>query len=127
MTRTPYKLFLLFLLVAVAACSYEFPEPPYPRVETLDATDVSQSSVTFHANINATAAENIVNHGFVWDDQPRFFVDQADRVDLGTFSGKRVVDAEVERTFDANTTYYVMAFVQTETYTVYGIAVPFTP
>jgi len=113
------------LIISVRCDTYDFPDAPYPRIETLSVTNISRHGVMFHAKIDLTGDQPIINHGFVWGLQDRFLISNAEKIELGPVSNPHFVHTFAESPFYARTTYYVRAFVQNESYVVYGAAVPF--
>jgi hypothetical protein len=120
------RIFLLTTsLVLLSNCAYEFPEPPYPRVETLEVAHIPGEGVRFQGNAKVQGDHTFVNHGFVWSALPRFLISNAERLDLGPISDPQHYQADVNDAFDPNVKYYVRAFVQTESHTVYGVPIEF--
>jgi hypothetical protein len=113
---------ILFLSLIFINCDkYEFPNSPYPNVETLPAINISKTGATLQGNIERLGEEPILNHGFVWGLSLSLSpLLNSDKVLLGKKSGVGFFSKEVNSGFFKDTTYYFQAFVQTKKYTVYG-------
>lgn len=119
----------IFILVIAFSClirctEYEFPDPPYPTVRTLDVIEVSGTSVTFRGEINREGSdEEIVNHGFVWGTDDYLDMTFGKKIELGPIDGDGVYTADV--TLHPDSTYYLRAFLVTDTYQVFSEVVSF--
>lgn len=109
-----------------STCSYEFPESPYPRVETLSAINISSTGVTLQGSITQLGETSIMDHGFVWGPTPLLTIESEEKVQLGSASTTGSFSAAVTSGLYADSTYYVKAYVVTESFFVYGKAVAFT-
>jgi hypothetical protein len=105
--------------------NYEFPDSPYPGVETLSVANISETGVTFHATITRLSSKSITNHGFVWGFTQNLSVTSANKIQLGAATLAGGFEAEVKYGLYADSTYFVKAFLTTDLYTVYGEAVSF--
>ena len=113
-------------ILLIKCDNYDFPDSPYPRIETISIVNVSEAGVTFQANILKLGKTPIINHGFAWGLQENFTINNLDKVNLGPIADVGLFEAEVKYGLYADTTYYVKSFVQTESYFVYGKTVSFT-
>jgi len=117
---------LIFFLVGCQ--NYEFPQPPYSKVETLDVTNLSSGGVTFRGNfIRLGDTADIIDHGFVWGlgEHVTQEGNSEGTLDLGSASFNGEFQGNVASGFQNGTTYYVKAFVVTNAYKVYGAPVAF--
>lgn len=104
---------------------YEFPKTPYPRIETLPVTTIPGSGVILKANVTQLGETAIISHGFVWGTESALSPDD-DKIDMGSISRIGEVEVVVNYGFHADETYFVAAFIATETYVTYGKVVSFT-
>src|SRR5687768_8541192 len=118
-------LFSFSLSLLVTCDNYEFPASPYPRIETLPVADISETGVTFQAKIIRLGDKPITDHGFVWGFDENLSISSEDKIQLGSISGSGEVEAEVKYGLYPDTTYYVKAFIATDSYLVYGKVVSF--
>jgi len=125
-----YILSLLLVItipIGLITCdNYEFPKSPYPRIETLVVTDITENGVTFQANLIQLGNQPITNHGFVWGITENVSIGSEDKVQLGAQSNTGKFEAIVKSGLEKDVTYFVKAFVATNDYFVYGKAIEFT-
>jgi hypothetical protein len=119
-----------FILIAIASLlvrcdNYEFPKSPYPRIETLPVVNISETGVTFQANVTQKGNLPIINHGFVWGTEENLSISSEDKVQLGPTSNLVNFEANVKSGLYKGESYFVKAFVATDNYFVYGEAVSF--
>src|SRR5687768_16815252 len=115
----------VFLSVIVRCDTYEFPESPYPRVDTQPVVNISEKGVTFQAEIIHLTDKPIIDHGFVWGPRENLFISVDDKIRLGQLSAKSLFEYELESGLYDDSTYYVRAFVSTDTHLIYGTTVSF--
>ena len=112
------------LLFAVTGCTDESVQRAYPRVRTLEVTNVTKDGVTFVAEVYDEGNTGITEHGFTWAlSTPDMNYDE--RVYLGSFSGTGRFEADVTTALAEGITYEVCAFVKAGDYTVYGEKIKF--
>lgn len=119
--------FILILLLLLMKCDdHEFPESPYPKVETLPVTNISVTGVTLQADLVQLSKQSIVNHGFVWGTKENLSLTSDENIQLGAIAGLGKFEAEVKAGLQEGETYFVKSFVITADYLVYGKPVSFT-
>ena len=106
--------------------TYEFPESPYPRVETLPVINISKTGVTFQAKLSFEGKDPITSHGFIWGISSDINIGKNDSIDLGTLSNSGEFSFDLKYGLNTDTTYYVKTFVKNGEYLVYGQVVSFT-
>jgi hypothetical protein len=89
-------------------------------LQTNTVTQISTSGATFSATIISLNNEPLLNHGFVWSSSDVVFLHSDDFVTLGERSQTGDYQTTIQATFIKGRTYFVKAYVSTETYTVYG-------
>jgi hypothetical protein len=106
-------------------CEDEGVKRDYPRVRTLEVTNITAEGARFEAEIFEPGSGEINDHGFVWSvGQPN--IQNSNKVSLGEFNGTGRYMADIRSTLNDGFTYKVCAFVRSGDYTVYGIPVEFT-
>lgn len=111
-------------LFTLAGCADESVQRDYPRVKTLEVTNITSEGALFAAEVYETGNGEISDHGFVWAlSQPA--IDNDNKVYLGPFIGTGQFTAEVRSTLAEGVAYKVAAFVRSGEYTVYGNIVEF--
>jgi hypothetical protein len=128
MARAIHRILVLTAALIVSACDkYEFPNSPYPGLETRPVVRINSSGATFEADVWRQGSSPIIDHGFVWGEtEQAFLTNYSHKIQLGAFAGKGEFEANATAGLTPDKTYFVKAFVVTEDCTVYGDPVPFT-
>jgi hypothetical protein len=113
----------LFLLFQCG--KYEFPNSPYPRLETLSVTSITGSGATFQANLLNLGEDPILNHGFIWGTDASVGLSNGEKIELGSSAVPGIFKADINYGLYSDTTYYVKSFIETQKFTVYGKTVIF--
>lgn len=116
----------MFVLLAflLSACEDEPVQRDYPRVKTLEVTNITSEGALFAAEVYEPGNGEISDHGFAWAlSQP--VINHDNKVYLGPFNGTGQYTAEVRSALAEGVTYKVTAFVRSGDYTVYGNTVEF--
>jgi len=124
MRYIPVNVFSIVLLLLVAGCEDEPVPRDYPRVKTLEVTNITTEGALFVAEIYEPGDGEISEHGFVWA-LSRPGLEYDNKIMLGTVSGTGEFTAEVRSTLSQGLIYQVAAFVRSGEYTVYGNTVEF--
>lgn len=122
-----FKNCIIWALVGIniVTCNkYEFPQTPYPRLETIEVTDISQTGATFRAHLTDFGSQAIVDHGFIWSLSENF-IQENDKIQLGEISGSSEFNGEINHGLYKDNTYFVKSYVTTSTYQVFGNVVAF--
>lgn len=109
----------------VGGCSKEEVTPrTFPRVNTIEATNITSGGATFKAEITF-ASVPMLDHGFLWSDYvlPLFY--NSDKISLGSKTGTGTFEAICDRSLQEGKTYYLRAYAISEDHTVFGKIVPF--
>ncbi len=120
----PVSIIIMALLLLVAGCEDEPVQRNYPRVKTLEVTNITSEGALFVADIYEPGDGEISEHGFVWA-LSRPGLEYDNRIMLGSRSGTGEFTAEVRSTLSEGLIYQVAAFVRSGEYTVYGNTVEF--
>jgi hypothetical protein len=126
-TPIPACVFLFALLLFMSSCSKDdiSPARQYPQVTTAPVTEISATRVTYRASILSLGASPVLEHGFVWSQTNDPRITNSPQVALGATGSTGEFTADVTHNLEPGKTYYVKAFLRTETYLVYGDAQPF--
>lgn len=120
------QLVILLLSLMVIQCSEpEVTSRNYPRVSTLDVTNVSSVGARFNAEVIYLGDFEILSYGFVWSesDGPELGISEKKIFDGSNFTVN--FSADIKTTLSNGIRYYVRPFVMTNKYTVYGKTVSF--
>jgi N-acetylneuraminic acid mutarotase len=116
---------LVFILAFFGCHKMEVTSRDYPRLNTLDVTDISESGATFTAEIIFRSSFDIVDFGFVWAQSTNPDLNNADKVIYSSNPASNRFSVDITTTLEPGIMYYVRSFVQTTDYTVYGNTVGF--
>ncbi len=115
-------IFLAFL----AACEKdEVVIREFPRIQTLEVTDISQDGAIFKADLIQTGSGSITDYGFVWSTN---FTPTVEYSEIISFTGPASTgnySATIHNSLREGSTYYVKAYARNENYTSYGNKVSF--
>jgi hypothetical protein len=114
------------VLVLTACDDYSFPESPYATIKTLSVIQ-NNDEITLRADIIKLGDSPILNHGFVWNDNPALVsLLIGDQIQLGATSTTGVYEAKISGAgLIKGKQYWVMALVDSEDYEVRGDIIPF--
>lgn len=124
MKGTNCNIFLVCLAFLVAGCEDDPVQRDYPRVKTLEVTNITSEGALFVAEIYEPGDGEISEHGFVWA-LSRPGLEYDNKIMLGSLTGTGEFTAEVRSTLSEGLIYQVAAFVRSGEYTVYGNTVEF--
>jgi len=117
-------IFLTGLCLLLTGCEDEAVQRDYPRVRTLEVTNITSEGARFEAEIYEPGEGTISEHGFAWSlGTPN--IDYDNRVYLGPSEGTDRFSADISSALTEGATYKVTAFVKSGEYTVYGNNVEF--
>ena len=114
-------LVITFVIFVSTNCTdEEFAERDYPRLITLQVSDLDETGATFNAEIYDRGNLEILNYGFVWSviSDPRL-MDSEKKFHTEEFPSDKY-SLRISNALRKNTTYYVRGFVQTSEQTVYA-------
>jgi hypothetical protein len=120
------NLLMTISVLLTSKCQKEEITPrDYPRINTLEVTDINDTGATFRAEFIYPGKSTISDHGFIWGTKEDITLLNADKISLGRTSGKGSFDAIINYSLNLNKVYYVKAFAIAEKYTIYGKPVKF--
>jgi N-acetylneuraminic acid mutarotase len=118
------KRLIIILTGAVAfflSCNKEeTSDRDYPRLNTLEVTDVSSDGATFQGEIFYNRNFEIKKYGFVWSENSNPTVQGSDRVEIVGAPPGQKFSSRISTTLQKDVEYKVRAFIITDRYTVYG-------
>ena|SRR5687768_4782562 len=119
MKRTVLTIFLPIVCFSVwLSCdNYEFPPSQYPKVATLPVK-TSQSGIIFQGELSHLGNRPLINHGFIFALNES--LSQSEQIELGPLAVTGMFESVVTSGLLPNTTYFVKAFVSTDSYDAYG-------
>ncbi len=123
-----HSVYLILVIAAVLLqCNkYEFPKSPYPLIETLAVSNISETGATLVCNLEQLGAKPIVNHGFVWGAKKNVSLSNyRGIINLGSLSALGEFQKEIKSDLLKDSVYFVKAFISTDTYTMLGNEVSF--
>lgn len=98
---------------------------PFPSVQTLEVSNISESGATFNAKIINEGNLEIIEHGFVWNRLENPTIDNADKRVLTSSIVNNEFSAEITTTISKHKNFFIRAYVKTKDYLVYGKNVSF--
>jgi IPT/TIG domain len=119
--KTFYILF--FLLGCIKEEKFE---SDYPLIITAEVEEINSSGALFSADIINQNSNDIINHGFLWGKSEDLTLNTASKFytqlgSLNNLSFKQTINS----TLIKDNKYYVRAYIQTTTKTIYGSIVSF--
>lgn len=119
---------VFMILSAVSGCEKEH-EPalrPYPRLNTLEVTQIDESGAVLNAEITSGNLSDVIEYGFVWNKTETPALDTGDLLKLPLPMDGHTFSAEIHTALVKGATYYVKPWLRTSSLLVYGRAVSFT-
>lgn len=110
---------LLFLCIVSSCTKEEIIPRSYPRVNTLDISNINSSGASFHGDIFYSNVP-VRDHGFIWSPYSNMTFEQSDRISLGPNAGAGLFDANIDRGLINGKTYYMRAYAISDDKTVFG-------
>jgi len=119
------RLALFIVTLIVTGCTKEEVTPRvFPRVNTIQVTNITSGGATFKAEITFSSVP-MVDHGFIWSKTGVQSFPNSDKISLGSRTGAGDFEATVDRSLEEGVKYYVRAYAISEDHTVFGKAVEF--
>ncbi len=117
------------LFSLMAGCKKEEIESnEYPRINTLEVTNITKEGVVFNGEIISLGNTPVVNYGFVWSDSEIIYSGGGKNMEKILISGnnsKGKFSKSIDFALKKDVQYTVSAIVQTDSITVFGEAVSF--
>jgi hypothetical protein len=118
---------IIVSLLLLQCNNYEFPESPYPGIESLPVSNINEEGATFNAEIKSLAGKKFINHGFVWGTDKDLSLRNDEKIILGSKEQTGIFSANISYGLLKGKTYYVRPFGTTEEgITIYGLITSFT-
>ena len=113
------------LIIFFSGCTKEEVTPRiYPRVITIEATDITSAGATFKGDITFSNVE-IKDHGFLWSIENNPNVIQSNKISLGSKQGIGQFEAKIDRALQDGKKHYLRAYAISDDFVVYGNTVEF--
>ena len=116
---------ITYIWLLLGCSENEFTSRNYPRLNTLDVSNISENGATFNARILYRGDFKIVNYGFVWSGGVNPKIEWDDKVVYSENYQSDTFSSEIFSALKDGGYYRVRAFIETEDYTVYGENVTF--
>ena len=121
----PRKVFYILLFLSGCLSEEKF-ESDYPLINTAEVEEINSSGALFSAIIINQISIDINNHGFLWGKDENLTLSTATKFytrlgPLNNLSFKQMINSTLVK----DNTYYVRAYIQTTTKTIYGSIVSF--
>lgn len=122
------KIWICIILTAsLSSChDEEVLEREYPRITTLDVTNITSDGAILQAAFKYRGDTEIIQYGFVWAENSIPVIQSGEKVIYEGNITDNQYTKELKSTLEANKLYNVRAFVQTNDIFVYGNQVSFT-
>lgn len=116
----------LFFVLTLSACNQEEVIPrEFPRIETLEVTEIDSEGATFNAKIISHGNQEISEYGFVWGLSAETNINHGEWKTIKGSPSSEIYSIRVSATLEKNKRYYVKAYTKTEGYKTYGSAPSF--
>ncbi|MFT7031920.1 MAG: hypothetical protein ACJA2S_000416 [Cyclobacteriaceae bacterium] len=117
----------LALLIFLTACINEsdIEIRNYPSLDTDGVIDINESGATLKATFLSLGTEPIIDHGFVYSLSKDPTIGTAEKISLGKISELNTFSAIANGNLIVDREYFVRAFAQTVSRTIYGRQVSF--
>jgi hypothetical protein len=115
---------LFFFFVSISCSEEETTARKYPRVHTLDVSQITKEGMALHGEIFFTPGP-VSDHGFVWSNAGFPTVSNSTKLSLGARDGIGSFEGTASTTFEYGKTYSVRAYAQSSGFTVYGEIIEF--
>lgn len=112
------------LSLLLTGCEDEPVQREYPRVRTLEVSNISPEGATFEGEVYDQGDAPISEHGFAWALNPSS-IEYSNKVFLSGVDSSPRFTFNIISTLIKDKRYYVAAFVKSGEYTVYGNVVEF--
>lgn len=103
---------LLGLITLIKCNNDNIIEREYPIFSSVEISNINENGATFNANIDNLEKFNVIEYGFVWDNQDRKVITK--KLNSSNFQ------ANITTTLIVNYTYTVRAFIKTKDFLVYS-------
>ncbi|WP_010661882.1 IPT/TIG domain-containing protein [Marinilabilia salmonicolor] len=125
MKRLLFALIIL-ILISLTTCQKEVIESQdYPRIKTLEVTNISNMGATFNAKILSEGNSPNIEYGFTWDTIPDPHPFSSEKIEKQQTIGKGKFEFTINSSLLKERRYFVKAYVKTKNHFVLGQAVQF--
>ncbi len=126
MKKLKFIFYILLICCGLTTCrKEEVASREYPRLNTLEVTDVTASGAVFNAEIISGNVADVIEYGFVWAKTTSPTTNTNDQeIIQGKLTSNRF-SAKIHSALLKGVTYYVKPYLKTSTTLVYGKFVSF--
>lgn len=118
-------LFLLFIALLASCTREENAITGYPRLNTLEVSDISKNSIVIKAAIISGNPTDIIEYGFVWSKTDEFSLNGNEKQSWEGSPGDMKFGDTIQAYFTNNTDYNIRAYAKTDQKVIYGNTVTF--
>lgn len=97
----------------------------YPRITTLEVTNISANGATFSAEILSEGLAEITEYGFAWSAFENPYSDVLNILSEHGTAEPGIYSMDIKTSLETGLTYYVQAYVVAGSYTVFGKKISF--
>ena len=125
------RLYILFCTISfcvlIGSCTKEKKETErdFPRVATGLVTNLNSTGVTFNGSFLQVGSNEIIDHGFVYDEHSVPNIIISEKISLGPSSGNGSFTARASHELKIGKTYYVSAYARNKDKIFYAESVSF--
>lgn len=117
---------ILLIIALLASCTKEeIAIKEYPRLNTLEVTDISKNSIVINAEILTGNPADIIEYGFVWSKNEEFSLNGPEKQSWAGSPGDMKFGDTIQANFTNNTNYNIRAYAKTDQRVIYGNTVTF--
>lgn len=111
----------LFFVFTLSTCNQEEIVPrEFPRLETLEVTEIDSEGATFNARIISQGNQEISEYGFVWGESAQIDIERGEWKKIIGKPNSDTFSLRISSTLEKNKKYYVKAYTKTKDYKTYG-------
>ena len=126
MKQTNILIFAILISITLLKCDKkEMTERNYPRLHTLNVTNITSKGAKFNAEFRLRGDFEIKNYGFIWSNNQNPSLNNADKIIYSDNIQNDSFSAIIQSTLAEDIVYYVRSFAETADYIVYGETVNF--
>ncbi len=117
--------FYCLMLILLSCTKETITNREYPRVTTMEVTNISSAQAVFHGDLFFTSVA-VTDYGFVWSNNSFPNINTSPRRSLGSTTTAGPFEATIQGGLIAGKEYTVQAYAISTGFVVYGKVVKFT-
>lgn len=112
MYRFIFTLSLISLFILLGCEKDDSALEKYPLVSEVSVSKISQEGALFESKLKSVRKDEVSDYGFLWSDYQYITFNNAEKISIGqTIPDHNSFSFFLDHTLNANTTYYVSAYV----------------